>query len=173
MNKAMKELSIEEKAKRYDEALERARCYKGLEAEMSNVFPELKESDDDEWIKIALIKIVNDHYPLFKEIDRAKTIAWLEKQGEHKPAWSKEDEEILQGIWDEILANKHNAKECEWKTYDRFLSWLKSLRPQNTWKPSDNQMASITCAVRKMKESACYDSELVSLFNDLKKLMEE
>ena len=41
------------------------------------------------------------------------------------------------------------------------------------WKPSDEQMASITCAVRKMKESACYDSELVSLFNDLKKLREE
>ena len=41
------------------------------------------------------------------------------------------------------------------------------------WKPSDAQMASITCAVRKMKESACYDSELVSLFNDLKKLREE
>ena len=35
------------------------------------------------------------------------------------------------------------------------------------------QMASITCAVRKMKESACYDSELVSLLNDLKKLREE
>ena len=48
-----------------------------------------------------------------------------------KQEWSEEDEQILQGIWDEILANKHDAKECEWKTYDKFLDWLKSLRPHN------------------------------------------
>lgn len=42
--------------------------------------------------------------------------------------WSEEDESILQGIWDEILANKHDVKECEWKTYDKFLNWLKSLK---------------------------------------------
>ena len=57
-----------------------------------------------------------------------------------KQEWSEEDEQILQGIWDEILANKHDAEECEWKTYDKFLDWLKSLRPQNKWKPSDEQI---------------------------------
>lgn len=55
----------------------------------------------------------------------------------------------------------------DWFTTD----WLKSL--DFKWKPSDAQMASITCAVRKMKESACYDSELVSLLNDLKILKGE
>jgi len=46
-----------------------------------------------------------------------------------KPAeWSEEDERTLQGIRDEILANKHDAKEYEWKTYDKFLDWLKSLK---------------------------------------------
>lgn len=57
--------------------------------------------------------------------------------------------------------------------YKNFLTNLKfGINPQlqTTWKPSDAQMDSIDCAVRKMKESACYDSELVSLFNDLKKL---
>lgn len=53
---------------------------------------------------------------------------------------------------------------------NRLLNFLKSIRPQSQWKPSDAQMASITCAVRNMKESACYDSELVSLLNDLKNL---
>jgi hypothetical protein len=59
---------------------------------------------------------------------------------------------------------------------DKAIDWLKSLKdriqPQPQWRPSDAQMASITCAVRKMKESACYDSELVSLYQDLKKLKE-
>jgi len=63
-----------------------------------------------------------------------------------KPAWSEEDESILQGIWDEILANKHDAKEYEWKTYDKFLDWLKSLKdrvqPQlkQEWSEEDERM---------------------------------
>lgn len=85
-------------------------------------------------------------------IERARTIAknendmgnlwcaerWLKsikRRVQPKQEWSEEDEQILQGIWDEILANKHDAKECEWKTYDKFLDWLKSLRPQNTYNP--------------------------------------
>lgn len=73
------------------------------------------------------------------------------------------------------------------ETHQKANNWLKSLKKRvgnfddgykvgfsaakhNQWKPSDAQMASITCAVRKMKESACYDSELVSLYQDLKKL---
>ena len=73
----------------------------------------------------------------YAEIDSDKVVI---KKGRQKPTWSEEDESILQAIWDEILANKHNAEEYEWKTYDKFLYWLKSLRPQNQWKPSDEQM---------------------------------
>lgn len=45
-----------------------------------------------------------------------------------KSKWSKEDECNLQGIIDEIQANKNNAPDCDIKTYDRFLNWLKSLK---------------------------------------------
>ena len=49
----MKELSIEEKAKRYDEAIERAKEINNEQQAqpfdvMTRVFPELKESDEDE-----------------------------------------------------------------------------------------------------------------------------
>lgn len=85
---------------------------------------------------------------------------------EQEPVLSEEDEN-----W---LIDAINV--CELHGYDETAGWLKnrlkSLRPQNEWKPSEEQMDSIDCAVRKMKESACYDSELVSLFNDLKKLKE-
>ena len=48
----MKELSIEEKAKRYDEAIERAREINNEQRIqpydiMTRVFPELKESEDE------------------------------------------------------------------------------------------------------------------------------
>lgn len=87
-----------------------------------------------------------------------------------KPAWSEEDEEILQGIWDEILANKHEAKEYEWKTYDKFLNWLKSLKDRYTWKPSDEQMKML----KRMKAAIAGEGEIYgplnSLYEDLKKL---
>ena len=85
---------------------------------------------------------------------------------EQKYAWSEEDEKMLECAIDMIewysVVNKSKSKLVS--------DWLKSLKERYAWKPSDSQMASITCVVRKMKESACYDSELVSLLNDLKKL---
>ena len=85
-------------------------------------------------------------------------------------AWSEEDEHWCQKAVDFI---KHPDLIRATPTLAKdTIDWLKSLKDRHTWKPSEGQIASITCAVRKMKESACYDSELVSLFNDLKKLKE-
>lgn len=83
----MKELSIEEKAKRYDEAIELAKDsfnypdYPGfIRADV--VFPELKESEDEKIRKSLIDMLKNDEKCYLKEI------AWLEKQG--KKEWSKE-----------------------------------------------------------------------------------
>lgn len=59
---------------------------------------------------------------------------------EQKPAWSEEDERNLQGIIDEIEANKNHAPDYDVATYNRFLSWLKSLKERYTCKPSDEQI---------------------------------
>ena len=75
--------------------------------------------------------------------------------------WEDEPIEVEIIPIENFVTNIEDTTECDY------------LFPQSHWKPSDAQMASITCAVRKMKESACYDSELVSLLNDLKKLREE
>ena len=45
-----------------------------------------------------------------------------------KSSWSEEDERNLKGIIDEIEANKNSAPDYDLATYDRFLSWLKSLK---------------------------------------------
>ncbi len=81
----MKELSIEEKAKRYDESLERARVYKGLQAEMEFIFPELKESEGERICGklIAFLKqckaVYGDGFKQF-DIDINDALAWLEKR---------------------------------------------------------------------------------------------
>ena len=90
----MKELSIEQKAKRYDEAIEIARKIKnGEPINASNgtvipdvIFPELKE-DEDEKIRKWLIGyfnqyIVDDMLQVFSNDLHVKDIIfWLEKQG--------------------------------------------------------------------------------------------
>ena len=84
----MKELSIEEKAKRYDEALKIA---KGLYAKdapdslhLERMFPELKVNEDDR-IRKELISWIISKIPQcsFQEhINKLRVfVAWLEKQG--------------------------------------------------------------------------------------------
>lgn len=90
----MKELSIKEKAKAYDEALEKARCYyKGANGNedmitmVTTMFPSLKESEGED-IKQFLIDFIkvcgwtekkDQGWP-----SKEKCITWLEKQGEQK-----------------------------------------------------------------------------------------
>ena len=166
---------IEEKAKRYDEAL---KVIKGCNHDENGfitiypqeIFPELKVSDDER-MRNGLIKLLNCIAEIEYEntigITKEQVLEWIKKQGEQNLAWSEEDEKMLNDTIQFI--------ETGWTDNGKshLIPWLKSLKERCTWKPSDEQMDSITCAVRKMKESACYDSELVSLYQDLKKLMEK
>ena len=117
----MKELSIEEKAKRYDKAIERAKDYKNEtihrplkvgENIMDYIFPELKEG---ERIRKALIK----YYSFDKDggshaldnITPKQIVTWLEKQGEQKstlPKWKyKKDNTPLSR--DSLILNKYGC----------------------------------------------------------------
>ena len=113
----MKELSVEEKAKRYDEAIKRVdniktgKCettFMFTEGLFEYVFPELKEGEDER-IKEWLINLVKGHIEWLEdrireqlsngqvygdELVKAKnSLAWVEKQGEQN---NNEDADILQ-----------------------------------------------------------------------------
>ena len=95
----MKELTIEEKAKRYDEALEKARqlcaypTTKPFISDLQDLFPELAESEDETIRKF--IKDVLDSYgrsikcPTKDILLYEKSVAWLKKQDEQKPVVPK------------------------------------------------------------------------------------
>ena len=97
----MEKLSIEEKAKRFDEALGKARRYYDeyktrdnilYVEDMEDMFPELKESEDERIRKdmIETIKKESKDFPSSVIAEKSHTwIAWLEKQGEQKsvPDW--------------------------------------------------------------------------------------
>jgi hypothetical protein len=80
----MKELSIEEKAKRYDEAIERYKAKQEYESQkvhefIEYLFPELAESEDER-IRKDIIEAVELHKD-FTQVRKEHIYAWLEKQG--------------------------------------------------------------------------------------------
>ncbi len=88
----MKELSIEEKAKAYDEALKVLHKYDGANIMFTQdlkeeMFPELKESKDEK-IKKAIIKHFRNEITADKYygVDKEDIIVWLERQGEQRPS---------------------------------------------------------------------------------------
>ena len=106
----MKELSIEQKAKAYDEAIERANELNYVSdtdslqrKTVEHIFPELKESEgkEDEKIKKAISDILLIDSDEIRGILEANGLlmqdidAWLEKQGKRNLAeWKPSEEQI-------------------------------------------------------------------------------
>lgn len=102
---------MEDYKEKYEQALEKAKiCYKdlsnldGVVATMSKdffeeVFPELKESEDER-VRKELINFFKNHMDsVYEEIsDNNVVIAWLEKQGEQKPI-DKVEPKFKVGDW--------------------------------------------------------------------------
>ncbi len=113
---------------------------------LENIFPELKESEDEK-VRKALAEMVHDttgdelwvDYNVHKE----EALAWLEKQGEKKsqrmisaeakeamydkPAWSEENELVIKDI-EEAITNYWHGQSQEY-----LLDRLKSLKQRIGW----------------------------------------
>jgi len=133
----MKELTIEQKAKAYDKALERARKLKedpqGVFYEYSPkegdticdyIFPELKESDDER-IRKAIIDFLWKEKIFLQEVHSSvennpkyrfvmDAIAWLEKQGEQKP----QGKTALEAINEEKVDNSNKVEPKDYNSID-------------------------------------------------------
>ena len=99
-------MTEKEKAKAYDEAIERAKKL-GITEE---IFPELKESEDEE-IRKEIISILRNAYWTSNRNRFNKLVAWLEKQGEQKPTlpkwkYKKDNTPLLR---DSIILNKYGG----------------------------------------------------------------
>ena len=188
----MEKLSIEEKAQRYDEAVERV---KEMIKAMTNIggvakvddiqylFPELKENDvsEDDRIMKAILSGLNYleielGWDAVGDVDILDAISWIEKQGEQKLACSKKDEDILDGIIEDIEVLKEDERNKDVKAaYQREIDWLKSLKDRYTWKPSDEQIKALDFAADCIvpAEFNFKRKELKGLLEQLKKLREE
>lgn len=153
--------------KKYKEALERARQFsekpyledsKGI---VDYIFPELKESEDEKIRKSLIDMLKNDEKCYLEEI------AWLEKQGEQKPAeWSVVDETMLTNT---IIMLKEGASlHFNKKDITKAVDWLKSLSYRSHWKPSEEQMKVLDEVIRNPHLSTDEYNGLIALKKQLK-----
>lgn len=98
-------------------------------------------------------------------LEHKAAITAVKKLYGQKP-WSEEDEKIIKRI-DSLLYFQCKIHGSE---YEEIHNWLKSLRPQNTWKPSKEQMEVLLSEVTGWKKGCPKQIVLESLYNDLKKL---
>lgn len=140
----MKELSIKEKSKRYEEALDEAKAIhkairQDLKPVIEQIFPELQESDDEQMWK--LIKKyahynISDTVLEADHITREHLESWLEKQGEQNTAeWHIEDEQNLNAclgyIPDELL--RRWLKDVIHAKYDKPINKLEAKFHEGDW----------------------------------------
>ena len=93
-----------------------------------------------------------------------------------KPAeWSEEDEKMRCNILNALIPNlvysfgKGTSTGTSTYKYDKEIAWLKSLRPQPRWKPSEKQMDALANATM-IEMSENHEKALESLYEDLTKL---
>lgn len=169
-------MTTEEKAKRYNEALERAReWYNETEPDsytciVESIFPELKESKDEKIRKeiISAVNIYCSEYSRGTKV-REDMLAWLEKQGKQKPEWGEEDNQMFIHCVAVISSNSLYEEAEKEKLYD----WLKSLRPHKQWKPSEWQLNALNVAIAYMTdetETPTAPKVLTELLEQLKAL---
>ena len=104
-----------------------------------------------------------------------KVIDWLKSiKPQPKQEWSKKDEDV----WRTLLFNFEDMNQkCLWGCEENcyvidIVNFLKSLKPQSHWKPSEEQMEALKDAV-KLYKSTHFDNhhyKIESLYNDLQKL---
>jgi YesN/AraC family two-component response regulator len=184
--KENKELTTEEKAQRYDEALKYAKSALDCLADdyicnhltkddirgmYAKLFPELKESEDeDERIRKRLIHLVNKSheqggYALHKD-EAEEYIAWLEKQGEQKSNTDFSDLRTWKYIVDAVWTEKEGigqyldspfTEEVAKKLQKRFGNIIQNYE----WSEEDENRINRLIAYFEDKESFTAEDDIV------------
>ncbi len=127
---------------------------------------EWSEGDEEEF-QIATNALV--------EAGQYDSAHWLKSlkgrvQLQPKREWSERDNKMLgDAIFHMEETIKYRTNKAILASANDVLFWLKSLKDRMTWKPSGEQMK----ALFELLPTRCSSNPVFSLYNDLKKLMEE
>lgn len=178
----MATIDYKQKIKDYMNSSEVDTLYKSM---LNNLFPELAESEDER-IRKEITAILQYKYEKYskdpKYCNALKWIDWLEKQGEKgtnrnnseipNPVWGEGDESRMDNLCH--FLEEYGNQYYGHLTLQCTISWLKSFKDRRTWKPSDEQMKALDFYIKTYVDTeGCYGSEVLELYKQLKKLMEE
>ena len=167
-------MTTEQKAKAYDQVREKIALRFGSNV-AEEIFSKFEESEDErirKAIGYAIGQSTHSDGTLINGVSSEEALTWLEKQGD-KTAWSEDDENRV----NRLIAYFEDKESFTAEDDVVYANWLKSLRPQSQWKPSDEQMGALRDAIVYVE--GCNStfkgsgSVLEKLYNDLKKLREE
>ncbi len=104
-------------------------------------------------------------------LEHKAAITAIKKLHEQNYAWSDEDEKMLQNI---LECLRHGWKKLPTDIL-KYESWLKSLRPQNNWKPSNEQLECLGYAIEKAEKdwSPLTNNRIYLTLKALKKQLEK
>ena len=141
--------------------------------------PQLEQDftdDDKEQIK-KISEAINNYYPCNESSEMRiwlnsikDRIEWLKSiisRQQPKQEWSEEDDRMYNRIVSFIP--QHLTAE----SYTDCINWLKSLRPQNRWKPSNDIIMYLERAIEEESRPKDFQMALNNLLEQLKKLREE
>ena len=123
-------------------------------------------SEDDYVYMKALIDTLKGETTCFTNKD---FINWLNSikdkvQPQTKQKWSKEDERLLNNMV-LVIQDYYNKEDAQ-----SLISWLKSLKPQNRWKPSEAQISALEWQVHNTFNNSWQYRESKELLEQLKQL---
>ena len=92
---------------------------------------------------------------------------WREEKA--KQEWSEEDNEHLERILKELGNQRQRPLNSPYlDKIESDYNWLKSLRPQSQWKPSEEQMAALEDAIYHVDDAVA--TQIAKLIGDLKNI---
>ena len=149
---------------------------------IEGISPNWSEEDEDYLFLLnSICKDAEEKYRNSPDVLVRKEIAnarnWLQSlkgRVQPKQEWSEDDEQHIDSLLKRLDALCRNKFERTRFAISEDRDWLKSLRPQNRWKPSDEQIGLLQAIINEPKNAASESCQIVlkDILEQLKKLKE-
>ena len=112
-------------------------------------------SEEDETTKNNISHIIRQYDKISKRENQpcyyvGDCLLWMQNikdRVQSKQEWSDEDEDMYHLIMSDVNYAQKQYPTSALTPYDKKVDWLKSLRPQKHWKPTEEQMDTLAKAV--------------------------
>ena len=145
-----------------------------LQSLQDRVQPQTKQewSEEEEAVLDALIRRLKGEDIYVSPHLAVECIESIKGRVQPKQEWNEEDEQHIDSLLKRLDALCRNKFERTRFAISEDRDWLKSLRPQNRWKPSELQLGCLSDAIEHYNSLGYPAPKLKELLDDLKKLKE-